>query len=91
MKININKYNDLELALMVMLNYFGYGSSRKELLGNRYKQVQALVNQICSGTMPEGNNYEERLVKALHKLRPTEQDYNDYIDSIISYIKEDAQ
>ena len=77
---------------MVLLNYFGYGSTRKELLKDRYKEVQALVNQICSGVMPESINYNlDKVINALRKLKPTEEDYNDYINEIISYIKEDAQ
>jgi len=51
----LNTYSDLELALMVMLNYFGTGQTRKAKLGSRYAGVQKVVDQICRGTVPAGN------------------------------------
>lgn len=50
--INISKYNNLELALMVMLGYFGNGADRRAALGSRYDGVQDLVEDIVNGTMP---------------------------------------
>lgn len=50
--INISKYNDLELALMVMLGYFGNGADRRAALGSRYDKVQALVEELVAGHMP---------------------------------------
>lgn len=94
MKININKYNDLELALMVLLNYFGVGDTRKRLLGTRYKKVQSLVNIIGTGVMPEGSSAGidlNKIKEALESLKPTDEDYNDYVDDIISYIRRYAQ
>ena len=87
---NINSYSDLELALMVLLNYFGDGASRKKKLGKRYKPVQALVNQICAGTMPSGTGEftYEKLVNAMESIKPDDDDYNEYINLIISKIKE---
>lgn len=42
-KIDINKYNDVELAKMVWEGKFGSGEDRKKALGPRYKIVQELV------------------------------------------------
>lgn len=50
----LNTYSDLELALMVLLNYFGTGSTRRQKLGKRYANVQYIVDQICHGTVPAG-------------------------------------
>lgn len=50
----LSTYSDLELALMVMLNYFGTGSTRRQKLGNRYTAVQSIVDEICHGTVPAG-------------------------------------
>jgi len=47
MKVQNISYNTtLELALMVMIGVFGTGSDRKKALGNRYDDVQKLVDQI---------------------------------------------
>ena len=56
--MNIQKldtYSDLELALMVVLGYFGNGNTRKARLGARYSAVQAIVEQIVKGTVPAGS------------------------------------
>lgn len=92
MKININKYSDLELALMVLLNYFGTGAKRKEALGDRFTKVQSLVNQIVNGYMPDSyyTEYDKKITSALIALKPSDKDYDAYIDSILSYIKEDT-
>lgn len=50
--INISKYNDLELALMVMLGYFGNGADRRAALGSRYNAVQGLVEKLVNGEVP---------------------------------------
>ena len=50
----LNTYSDLELSLMVLLNYFGTGSARRQKLGSRYTAVQRIVDQICHGTVPAG-------------------------------------
>lgn len=47
-KININGYSSIELAKMVWEGKFGNGEQRKKLLGNRYAEVQALVNKASS-------------------------------------------
>ena len=51
----LNTYSDLELALMVLLDYFGTGSTRRQKLGARYAAVQKIVDQICKGNVPAGN------------------------------------
>ena len=66
--INISKYNDLELALMVMLGYFGNGADRRAALGSRYDKVQSLVEELVSGHMPAspGSNLDPaKLQKAI--------------------------
>ncbi len=40
------QYTDLELAHMVLENKFGTGEERKKALGDRYKAVQLIVNQL---------------------------------------------
>jgi hypothetical protein len=57
MTINNQHHTDLELALMVLLGYFGNGSTRKTKLGSRYKSVQNIVDQICKGVMPDSDAY----------------------------------
>lgn len=52
---NLTSYSDLELALMVLLGYFGNGQDRKNRLGSRYDKVQSIVEQILRGTVPAGN------------------------------------
>ena len=94
MKINIDNYNDLELALMAMLDFFGTGATRKKKLGSRYAKVQAYINQIVSGTMPKsptpsGEGYPvNKIVLGLRAIRPTEEDYEDFIQDVINAIKE---
>lgn len=51
----LDSYSDLELALMVVLGYFGNGTTRKAKLGARYAAVQAIVEQIVKGTVPAGS------------------------------------
>lgn len=52
----IDTYTDLELALMVLLGYFGNGAKRAQALGDRYHDVQSLVQRILNtGTIPEGS------------------------------------
>lgn len=92
MKINkLDSYTDLELALMVLLDYLGSGSIRKKKLGERYKNVQTLVNYILANNeIPEGNGNItiEELNKVLIQIEPTHEDYLDYINEIIDKVKE---
>lgn len=92
MTIDIREYSNLELALMVMLGHFGTGIKRKQMLGDRYKEVQPLVNMIASGIMPSGTRdiTLEEVKNALYDLKPTTEEYDDYVNYILSYIKEDA-
>lgn len=48
-------YSDLELALMVLLGYYGNGAARKQKLGSRYATVQGMVEQILRGAVPAGS------------------------------------
>lgn len=88
---NINSYTDLELALMVLLDYLGTGQARKKKLGNRYHDVQVLVNLILANNeIPEGtgNLTIEELHRALLDMKPTDDDYVSYCDEIIDRVKE---
>ena len=51
----LTAYSDLELALMVLLGYFGNGQTRKNNLGARYTAVQSIVEQILRGSIPAGS------------------------------------
>lgn len=90
MKVNPEKYSDLDLALMVLLGYFGTGSSRRKNLGKRYAKVQLLVNQISRGTMPEPEGMSlNRLREVLEEYRPTDADFSAFEEEIIEKVKED--
>lgn len=61
----LSQYSDLELALMVLLGYFGNGQTRKNNLGSRYAAVQGIVEQILRGNVPAGSGvYDPEKVKA---------------------------
>lgn len=47
-EINLNKYTNKELALMVIEGKFGNGDERKRRLGNRYNSVQKIVNETLN-------------------------------------------
>lgn len=95
MKINnINTYTDLELALMVLLDYLGEGYVRKKKLGDRFKSVQNLVNYILAKKeVPAGTGSLtiEALNKALLDMEPSHDDYLDYVAEIIENVKRRAQ
>lgn len=68
---SLGTYSDLELALMVLLGYYGNGSDRKKRLGSRYGTVQAIVEQILRGTVPSGTGpdvMQARISKAVSKV-----------------------
>ena len=78
-KAALSTYSDLELALMVMLGYYGNGTARKIALGNRYNQVQSLVQKIIdSGSVPAGGGTVDsaKLSSAVQKV------FNDAIKDI---------
>lgn len=87
--VNPAKYSDLDLALMVLLGYFGTGNTRRKNLGKRYANVQILVNQISRGTMPEPEGMSlNRLRKVLEEYRPTEEEFSAFTEEIIEKVKE---
>lgn len=67
----IETYSDLELALMVLLGYFGNGERRKSALGNRYGSAQGIVDEILNtNTVPAGSGSAadpEKLDEAINK------------------------
>lgn len=78
-KAALSTYSDLELALMVLLGYYGNGTARKIALGSRYDKVQSLVQSILdSGTVPAGGGKidENKLNTAIQKV------FNDAIKDI---------
>ena len=94
--IQVDKYTNLELALLGVLGYLGNGTKRKELLGERYTQVQPLINDICKGIIPvptDDMTKEEALEglkKALLELEPTHKDYLDYVALLIETIEKEG-
>ncbi len=77
----IDTYTDLELALMVLLGYLGNGAKRVQALGDRYNDVQSLVQRILNtGTIPEGSAGgdldPEKLDKAIDEV------FNDTLDEL---------
>ena len=90
MKVNPEKYSNLDLALMTLLGYFGTGNTRRKNLGKRYAKVQILVNQISRGTMPEPEGMSlNRLREVLEEYRPTEEEFSTFTEEIIEKVKED--
>lgn len=68
---SLGTYSDLELALMVLLGYYGNGADRKQRLGSRYGTVQAIVEKILRGTVPSGTGpdvMQARISKAVSKV-----------------------
>ena len=67
----VKTYNDLELALMVLLGYYGNGAVRAAKLGDRYSSVQSLVQRILdTQTIPAGSGYinKESIRKAVQTV-----------------------
>lgn len=67
----VKTYNDLELALMVLLGYYGNGAVRAAKLGDRYSSVQTLVQRILdTQTIPSGTGYmnKESIRKAVQAV-----------------------
>ena len=78
-KASVNTYSDLELALMVLLGYYGNGDARKIALGSRYNKVQSMVQSILdSGSIPAGTGTvdNDKLKTAIQKT------FNDAIKDI---------
>ena len=78
-KAALSTYSDLELALMVLLGYYGNGTARKIALGSRYAKVQSIVQSILdSGAVPAGGGTidNNKLNTAIQKV------FNDAITEI---------
>ena len=87
----ISQYTDLELALMVLLDVFGKGNKRREALGPRFSKIQTIVNQIIiSGYIPAlSREYgTERVRKVLEEYRPTDAQYDDFMNDFLNALKE---
>lgn len=87
----ISQYTDLELALMVLLDVFGKGNKRREALGPRFSKIQTIVNQIIiSGYIPAlSREYgTERVQKVLEEYRPTDAEYDDFMNEFLNALKE---
>lgn len=75
----LNSYSDLELALMVLLGYFGNGKDREKALGSRFTKVQNVVNEIWNtGKIPSGSGSAsaDQVIKAVRSV------FNNQIDEI---------
>lgn len=84
----VKTYNDLELALMVILGYFGNGTVRVQKLGDRYSTVQALVQKIIdSQTIPSGSGYytKDSIRKAVQTVLTN--DMKELSEEIINAVK----
>lgn len=87
----ISQYTDLELALMVLLDVFGKGNKRREALGPSFSKIQSIVNQIIiSGYIPAlSREYgTERVRKVLEEYRPTDAQYDDFMNEFLNALKE---
>ncbi len=87
----ISQYTDLELAMMVLLDVFGKGNKRREALGPRFSKIQTIVNQIIiSGYIPAlSREYgTERVRKVLEEYRPTDAQYDDFMNEFLNALKE---
>lgn len=68
---NLKTYSDLEIALMIMLGYFGNGQDRVKALGSRYNACQAVVEEILmTGKVPSGSGAAsaDQIIKAVHSV-----------------------
>ena len=84
----VKTYNDLELALMVLLGYFGNGTVRAQKLGDRYSTVQSLVQKIIdSQTIPSGSGYytKDSIRKAVQTVLT--KDIKELSEEIINAVK----
>lgn len=88
----LSNYTDLELALMVLMNVFGSGETRRKNLGDRYTPVQIIVNRITSSRIiPPGkaSATDEAIRRTFKKFEPTSEDYTEFIDEFLNALKED--
>lgn len=87
---SISSYTDLDLALMILLGYFGNGDSRKKALGSRYTKAQAIVDRILNtNTVPAGSGSSaitKTAVQAAVKAALNET-VNDLANDIIGKVK----
>lgn len=83
----IKTYNNLELALMVLLGYMGNGSVRVQKLGDRYSDVQKLVQQIIdTQKIPSGTSYtKDQVKKAVQSVLNT--DIKEFTEAITNELK----
>lgn len=83
----LSTYSNLELALMVLLGYYGNGQERRNKLGSRYADVQAIVEQILRGTVPAGSaGYtKDQISRSLHSV--FDQMINDIVKEVDDGIK----
>lgn len=54
---DLSKYTDEELAKMVLDKKFGNNPKRQELLGDRYRAVQDIVNMMVDNAVPPAKYY----------------------------------
>ena len=88
----VEDYGDLDLALLALLDVFGSGNERKKALGGRYHRVQELVNQIRhTGLVPVplSDFPEEKIRLVFEHQRPTEIDFQEYVEAFINALKEE--
>ena len=87
----LSNYTDLELALMVLMNVFGSGNTRRQKLGDRYTPVQMIVNQITSSRIippGKGTASDEAIRRVFKQMEPSAEEYNEFIDEFLNALKE---
>ncbi len=89
----ISEYSALELALMCICGYLGSGDARREILGDRYSEVQSLVNKIVlSDTIPRSSAaipwdaVYKAAYASIKEMQPDEQEYDQFCKDLIESI-----
>ena len=88
----LSNYTDLELALMVLMNVFGSGETRRKNLGDRYTPVQLIVNRITSSRIiPPGkaSATDEAIRRTFKRMEPSAEEYDEFINEFLNALKED--
>ena len=88
----LNSYTNLELALMILLGYYGNGDARKKALGSRYTACQGIVEKILktqsvpSGSVVSIENQRDTVIKKAVKA-VLQNEIDELAEEIINEIK----
>lgn len=84
---SVNDYTTLDLALMVLAGFMGTGKTREERLGDRYPEVQDMVNRIISekkipaGEPMSGLDWSviwSAAYNVMMEMKPSEEEYENF-------------